>query len=245
MPPFSARLIIGIVTVITMALTAPTAHAWQHQNGNVYQNWSNPSSGWNTSIEQRITPDRIHPYSFFTLGGGLDNARGGFYIGLLQDGSSAWNRKMRFSVWNATAAWPDPNSQCRTFGGEGSGYTCERSFGYVEGRSYIVRLRLINSSDPNGLWWAGEVVDLSARITYSMGAIRAPKGAGFVNSPYSFVEYYGPSIFCSKLPLMRATFTNPLFNGGRTSGYARTSIGSCSLGAVMRVTGGSRLSLGS
>lgn len=235
-----------LLTITLLVVSASPAAAQQHQHANVYQHWTVDPTRWNVEMNQRIVPGVISPYSFFSLVGGFGNTGDGFYLGVQQDGTSAWNRKVRFSVWGSTAFWPAAGgSTCRPFDGEGIGQTCERSFGYVQGRHYNLRMRLLsNLSDPAGLWWNVTIRDLTTGVTYDVGSIRAVRGAGFINRASNFNEYYGPAVACSRVPTSDFIAYPPSFNGDWTSGYNGSSVASCSGGRVSQGFGVSVLQLG-
>jgi hypothetical protein len=136
----------------------------------------------------------------------------GGFVGL-QDGSFPNHTKIAlFSVWAADGA---EGGTCRTFSGEGDGWTCRIDpYNWVAGRRYIVSVR-IEPSSTSGAWYVASITDTKTRATSSIGRIHVPDGWGQLQGWVSWTEYFGarPSA-CSKYPRTGVRFDLPTANSG-------------------------------
>lgn len=238
-------LLTIFLSLAVLTSSAGTAGAIQHSNAYAYQYWTISSTRWNTTIDQDVRPIKISAYSFFAMGAYFGGTNNGFYMGLQQNGASSNYRNARVSIWGSTAAVPASGSTCRAFGGEGIGYTCERPYAYVTNVTYRYMFRLVNTSDPKGLWWGAWVKNTSTGSYAYLGKIRAAYGAGFPTyGLYNFNEYYGTKVLCTAVPTSEAIYFPPVFNGGWKSGYGGKAIGNCSGGRIIQGYGVSVITLG-
>ncbi len=104
---------------------------------------------------------------------------------------------MRVSIWDATEATPSTaaSSTCRTFVGEGTGYTCTLDpFKLQKGVTYKLKFDGLDTSSLGTLWQATITNSVSGEIT-EIGRIRARNGADqhSARPSVNFTEYYGPS----------------------------------------------------
>ena len=179
----------------------------QHQWGSSYINWISRSSG--VRLEQSIILLQVAPKSFHTNNFSLTGAHGG-YIGLQTqsigpDGTLHTN--VRFSIWNTVAA---QGNSCRTFGGEGVGYTCViNPFPLELGTPYTLGVERLNS-EADGTWWQGSVTNEHTGETQTIGRIKAKhQGAErLIKSTSNFSEYFGPRAKnCNSVPQTIVSWT--------------------------------------
>ena len=154
----------------------------------------------------------------------------GSYMGLQQDFDGA--RKVRFSIWDATAFRVSvvEGAQCRPFGGEGVGMTCTIPYAWEAGRWYGLRIRMLDS-DAEGQWWGAWVLD-DARQEQRVGDIRAPS-PGLITSTSTFNEYYGwaEGFSCGQPPPSAIHVYQPIVNDDRSRAAS-------SGGGLLRCSGG-------
>ena len=190
------------------AAQMPTGQG-QHQWGSSYTNWE--SAGGGVRMEQSIVALQLAPKSFYTKQFDLTGARGG-YIGLQTDALNAdgtLQTNARFSIWDSATAQGD---QCKTFGGEGVGYTCElEPFSVDVGVVYTLTVeRQITEAD--GTWWQGSVTNENTGATQVIGQIRTRHqgNARLVSGSTNFVEYWGPRAQdCNSVPQSIVSWTAP------------------------------------
>ena len=173
---------------------------------------------------------------FFTQVFSIEN--GGSYMGLQQDGGGG--RKVRFSIWNATAFRVSTveGAACRPFGGEGVGMTCTIPYAWETGRWYRLRIRMLDT-DAEGQWWGAWVMDDAGR-EQRIGDIRRP-GPELIRATYSFNEFYGQAegLTCGQPPPSSVYIYQPLVDDD--SSRATPSHGSvqhCSGGRVTELWSG-------
>ncbi len=129
-----------------------------------------------------------------------------------QQGQGSQN--VRFSIWNATDA---SGQQCRTFGGEGIGYTCELPVEIDPDKFYRLRLWRTEAV-ADGQWWGAWVIEANADgdlVEHHIGQIKAPVGAKTIDPQRisNFAEYFGPAVpACADVPLSIVGFTPPAVN---------------------------------
>ncbi|MCY4510647.1 MAG: DUF3472 domain-containing protein, partial [Acidobacteria bacterium] len=162
----------------------------------------------------------------------------GSYMGLQQEGTG--DRKVRFSIWNATAfrASAVEGAACRPFGGEGVGMTCTIPYAWETGRWYRLRIRMLDS-DAEGQWWGAWVMDDAGRER-RVGDIRAP-GRGLITATSTFNEYYGPAegFACGEPPPSSVHVYQPLVDDDSSRVAARGgSLLECSGGRVAELWNG-------
>ncbi len=221
-PRLAAAVLVGSIALIA----SHSARAQQFQWGAVYQHWtmSEPAS----NIDTWMWPSMADDAMFFTQVFSIENS--GSYMGLQQEGDGG--RKVRFSIWNATAFRVSSveGAACRPFGGEGVGMTCTIPYAWETGRWYRLRIRRLHS-DIEGQWWSAWVTDDAGRER-RVGDIRAP-GSGLITSTTSFNEYYGPAAGfpCGEPPPSAVFVYQPLVNDDSSRASAKG-------GSLLRCSGG-------
>ena len=223
-PLLAATVVVGL---IALGSSHP-ARAQQFRWGAVYQHWTMTEPASN--LDTWMWPSMANDAMFFTQVFSIENS--GSYMGLQQDGTGG--RKVRFSIWNATAfrASTVEGAACRPFGGEGVGMTCTIPYAWETGRWYRLRIRMLDS-DTEGQWWGAWVMDDAGRER-RVGDIRAP-GTGLITSTSTFNEYYGPAegFPCGQPPPSAVHVYQPLVNDDSSRAAARGgSLLQCSGGRV-------------
>lgn len=207
-----------------VALTLPV-QAGQQKWAAAYVNWKFESApkGWN--LDQQIWLPKPAKASYFTMNWKWTETPDiGGYMGLQTDASG--NSNVRFSLWNATEA---KGKQCRTFGGEGIGYTCILPFKIDANKFY--RLRLWKTArDSSGQWWGAWLVEEQdgKLIEHAIGQIKvaANQGSFSASSVSNFSEYWGTAVStCDQVPMSVAAFAPPAINYNNTAadGYEANS----------------------
>ncbi len=149
------------------------------------------------------------------------------YIGLQtdmlqQDGTI--QKGAIFSIWNATAATPgSAGSWCKTFGGEGTGFSCRMAYPWSQGTTYRLRVWEITSNS-----WAAFVKDLTSGNEVYLGTITLPTSKYLLQGNIvTFTEYYGGDFqACNDLKLSRVTWGMPVGNNGTVSStWVSNSVG--------------------
>jgi hypothetical protein len=193
-----------------------------------YSDWLWPQSGYYTDIAETVaiesgtTPGASffwsHQFSFErgTCTGVTFPCQG--YLGL-QDGAPG--RIALFSIWDANAA---QGNNCRTFNGEGAGYSCTiAAYAWQYDHDYVLRVRG-DGSGSQGMWFKATVTDSATLVETTIGRIRVPLGWGGIQGWTSWTEYFGsaPST-CGDFPKARARWKYPVANGGAVSIDDRTT----------------------
>ena len=165
---------------------------------------------WN--VDQEVWIPRTANSSFWPLVWDWKGSDSGGYLGLQQQGDGQQN--VRFSIWDATTA-EGPN--CRTFDGEGIGYTCILNVTIDTKKFYRYRLYRM-ATEPDGQWWGGWLIEGDASgtlVEHYIGRIKAPTGAQSVDPAQinNFVEFFGGAVpRCRDVPLSIAGLTPPAVN---------------------------------
>jgi hypothetical protein len=148
---------LTIAGLMTVAQLGP-AQAAQHQNANIYANWSFPtagSSGFGQNVDQEILIIRKAKSSYWAqLWKWTDDPVHGGYIGLQTNGNrsnGSTGDTADFSLWNSIAA-VGPKSKSCAKNAEASGYNCAAAYPLKNNTWY--RLRVWKGQlDPDGQWW--------------------------------------------------------------------------------------------
>lgn len=210
---------IGAVALI--ATQAGPALADQQKWSSQYVHWSFDDAVeevWN--IDQQVWIPVPNTAGYWPVQWGWNDLSDGGYMGLQQGHGS---QNVRFSIWNATEA---SGSDCRTFGGEGIGYTCELPVQIDAGKFYRLRLWRTEAAD-DGQWWGAWLIEENAPgelVEHHIGQIKAPVAAKTIDpqSISNFAEYFGPAVpACEDVPLSIVGFTPPAVNyhGAGTGAY--------------------------
>lgn len=216
----AAAAIFGLSPFV---LGAQTAHAQQQLWSSQYVNWrlSNPSVTEIWNVDQEVWIPRTAAASYWPLVWDWKSPESGGYLGLQEQGDG--QQTVRFSIWDASAA---AGTDCRTFGGEGIGYTCTLPVTIDTQKFYRYRLYRLDGA-PDGQWWGGWLIEADASgtvIEHYIGMIKAPVEAQSVDPDHieNFVEYFGdPVSRCRDVPLSITALTPPAVNysGDAASGY--------------------------
>lgn len=243
----TTRRTLAALATLVMALgllvvATPAGHAaGQHQNGAAHLSWNfgrSPLRAWNVdqviAVKQRATAT-YWSMSFTFTGTG----RGG-YLGLQTNGtrtSGSVGDTAIFSLWGANGA---RRGACQKFGGEGTGYSCRRAFGFATNTDYRLRVWRLES-DARGQWWGAWIRSGRTGVDYHLGDIRVPANSRTIESVTNFSEYFGRQVACDRVPQSQAYFTQPAANflGSRYGYYSRFDslyVLSCARGANTRST---------
>jgi len=213
------RTIILVLAVFS-TMTQPVK-AGQQQWAAAYVNWTFDSAPNGLNLDQQIWLPKPALASFFTMNWNWTNTPNiGGYMGLQTDAAGEGN--VRFSLWNATEA---KGKQCRTFGGEGIGYTCMLPIKIDTNKFY--RLRLWRTAgDSSGQWWGGWLIEEKdgKLIEHAIGQIKVATNQDTfsASSIVNFSEYWGAAVStCAQVPMSIAGFAPPAINykGKGAGGY--------------------------
>ncbi|GEM_PF-6542841 len=156
----------------------------------------------------------IYPAFNFVFQNGV-----GGYMGTQTDSNG---KRALFSIWddadNSMSAVP-VSSNCKRFGGEGTGAQCPLDYPWIAGREYLLRLWELNPVTGGDLWgaWIQDRVTLASTF---IGAIqlnnsRGYQGYGWLQNRTSvFLERYisAPPGVCSLQPSAKVTWRGPYAN---------------------------------
>ncbi len=223
----STRRIFLIFAILAMiAGTAMVASAQQQQYANAYAFWEFGDKVNDVeNIDQTIWIAKPATGTQWVLiwNWVADPAHGG-YLGFNtgDDGKS----QALFSLWNADQA-KGPN--CKTFGGEGEGWSCRMPLEIKADTYYKLRLARTRS-DKQGVWWSAwyyEDAGSDSPVEHFLGEIRVNNKMTFIrgNSISNFSEFYGRSVpKCSQVPISILALAPPAANKSKTvDEYARNS----------------------
>ena len=228
--PHRVFLLVGLIAMGSVGpLSSHPAWAQQFTWGAVWQIWS-PLSVPASNVDTWMWPSMANDAMFFAQVFSIEN--GGSYMGLQQEGDGS--RKVRFSIWNATAfrASAGEGADCRPFGGEGVGMTCTIPYAWETGRWYRLRIRMLDS-DTQGHWWGAWVMDDAGR-EQRVGDILRP-GPELIGATYSFNEFYGlaEGLSCGQPPPSSVYIYRPLVDDDSSRATPRhRSVQHCSGGRV-------------
>jgi len=143
----------------------------------------------------------------------------GGYMGLQTNGfmQGRWVGKMAiFSIWNAKAAKPGPNSKCEYFTGEGEGWSCRLPYKWVEGHTYRLRLWELCCADKpsQNEWWGAWIMDMNTGKETFIGQIQIPASWQWLDWSVVWVEYFMPVSSCNEVPYAKARFDRPSADNG-------------------------------
>jgi hypothetical protein len=249
---------LAVAGLMTVAQPIP-AQAAQHQNANIYVNWSFPtadSSGFGQNVDQEILIIRkAHSSYWAQLWKWSDDPAHGGYIGLQTNGNrsdGSTGDTADFSLWNSISA-VGPKSKSCAKNVEANGYNCAASYRFKKNTWY--RLRVWKGPlDPDGQWWEGWVENMRTGTDTWIGSIKVAKTHQAMTSVQNFSEYFGQQVACNKVPKSIVDFTQPaadlMSNGAYRyySHYAGYTRASCTGGGVSVVsedgTNAARVTLG-
>jgi len=232
--------ILLAVALISALISAQPASAAQQQNANedVYWNFHGQSGFWN--IDQQVQVSQKATSTFWAMQWGFSSAPNDpGYLGMQTNGNRAngtTGETAIFSLWNANAA----TGSCRTFGGEGTGYSCAIPYTITAKTYYRYRVWRLNA-DAGGQWWGAWIENISTGVDTPIGALRVAASKTLMTTPLNFVEYFGTAVSCDKVPVSVALFTQPAANQQSAGVYQYGSVydswnrGSCTGGTVQVV----------
>ena len=145
---------------------------------------------------------------------------GGGYMGTQID---KYGKKIIFSIWDIDdqSITALPLADCVRFGHEGSGASCIKSYDWVAGREYMIRVWMLDKI-AGGANWGGWIKDTVTGQETSIGAItlkdsKSYSGYGWLKpSGIGFLEHYGAGFVddCNVLPYTKITWRGPYGNNG-------------------------------
>jgi hypothetical protein len=239
----TALTIAGLMTVTQLG----SAEAAQHQNANIYVNWSFPtagSGGFGQNVDQEVLVIRKAKSSYWAqLWKWTDDPAHGGYIGLQTNGNrsnGSTGDTADFSLWNSIAA-VGPKSKSCARNAEANGYNCAAAYTLKSNTWY--RLRVWKGQrDPDGQWWQGWVKNMSTGTDTWIGSIKVAGAHQAITSVQNFSEYFGKQVACDKVPMSIVDFSQPAAdltgNGAYRyySRYAYHTMGICTGGGVSVVS---------
>ena len=166
----SSQVTEELATLSTTPNNHPNGAAWIH-----IDNRDNPSAGYSIDMTPLTEPTGTY-YAAIVWDGG--------YTGL-HPGRSRHVRSLRFSVWDApghgSAELIDKASevQCRPFGGEGTGVTCEMQYPWTVESTY--RFEVTEEEMGGGSAMTLHVTDLAAASRRFVATIRFARRAKMTN----------------------------------------------------------------
>jgi len=197
-------------TTLLIALFIPgVALAQQQQWASQYVTWSFPEGVAEVyEVDQQVWVAESNAASFWPLVWSWTGSGPGGYLGLQEDSPTV--QRVRFSLWDATET---REGTCRTFGGEGVGYTCELAFDIQTDRFYRLRVRR-QELDGDGYWWQGVLIEADASgtlVEHVVGSIKVSSAFSSIGPISNFVEYYGQALpQCKDVPPSIVGFTLPI-----------------------------------
>ncbi len=217
------RLSLFIFNLILTAIFSTTgAQQQQYANAYTFWNFGNDSNDI-INVKQKIwiaKPAQSTQW-VMTWTWVADPAHGG-YLGFNTDANG--NAQALFSLWNAIQATGD---SCLEFGGEGTGWSCRKSFEIRSDVFYQLRLAKTRSDD-DGVWWGAwiyEDPDSDKPSEIFLGEIKVNIKMNFIrgNSINNFSEYYGQTQEkCGTVPLSILGVLPPAANKDENGNYSRT-----------------------
>jgi Domain of unknown function (DUF3472) len=196
--------------------------------------WSPPTDGF-TEMEHGLTIDRVTPNApyFWSHQFKFKGGDGG-YIGLQSNGSRVNGTRGKtavFSVFGSALSGTSGSCVLEVKGFDGyntSGTSCRVPYEWQTGRKYTLRVKMV-SSDSSGKWWQAWIKDTFTNTETSVAKIKTPASwKGLNDWSVMWTEYFGtPLSTCASLPYAKATFFNPVANGGAYK--PRSSVGSNNL----------------
>lgn len=234
-------LVVAVVAAMAAVAVPAPAYAAQHQNANIYTHWnfSGASIGyWNVDQQMRVEAKATATY--WSLFWRWTTSSDGGYMGLQTNGSrfdGSTGETAIFSLWNATAA---SGPSCRSFGGEGTGYSCRLAYTFSTNRFYRYRVWILNK-DSVGQWWGAWIQDTTTGVDTYIGSIRVAATRTRITGVMNFVEYFGTAVACGSVPRSQALWTQPAANhlGNGVYEYGSTfsgqTLGACTDGGTTSV----------
>ena len=250
-----------VLSIVGLGIGAFPGHAEaaQHQNANIYINWSfSPAddTGFAQNVDQEILIPRKATSTFWAqVWKWSDEPTVGGYIGLQTNGNRSDGSSgdtVDFSLWDSIAAVGPGNNSCRQ-NGEAAGFNCASAYTIKEDVWY--RLRVWKGQlDPDGQWWIAYVQNEDTGVDTWIGSIKVAPTHQAMTSVQNFSEYFGVQVACNQVPMSIADFTQPAANllgdGAYEyySSYSGYTQGSCTGGSVEVVsehdTNAARVTLG-
>ncbi len=207
------QFMIKVVLAFILVSLAVPAQAAQHSWGASYLDWTGARLDETSSVSQIIQPLELSKNMYWEAGWHWDNAPDGAYGGLQTQGVLANGQVSDlaiFSIWNARAAIPGPQSGCTPFGGEGIGYSCRTPINLIAGNKYEITFGVDLQKGPK--WWKASLVDLSKNESQVIGWIEAPIPGLRATNWNNFIEYWGEAVPCDLVGKASAKFYVPRSN---------------------------------
>lgn len=168
-------------------------HAAEPSAGAV-NNWFSLSGATKLSIDMKPIKGEAG-YHFYSLSPFFHGLNYGMYTGIQTNGNLGngvdVGNVFLFSVWNATAAYPENGSTATPFGGEGVGYSLRNKYDWSVGTAYTVALQRTSfDSAKNGWRWSSTITNKSTGSSFRIGEIVAPPGASALSTGSAFHERF-------------------------------------------------------
>ena len=191
----SRHILIGVAALLAAqgGQTEQCQYCAAHQN---WENWGEPTQA--IAFPFVVVDDATTTYWASTFEAG--------YIGV-QTLDAAGQKRVLFSIWGAQdARRGDPNTYCRTFGGEGEGYSCRSDdFKWRSGVLYTARVEF------RGGWVRGSLT--GGGDTVVLGEIRGRDLPDLGAKASNFIEQFGFGVTCETAPVTSAIFYRPWVDG--------------------------------
>ena len=194
----SSRVTEELATLSTTPNSPPNGAAWI-----LIDNRNNPSAGYSIDMTPLTEPFGTY-YAAIVWDGG--------YTGL-HPGSSRHDRTLRFSVWdapghgNAKLIEKASEAQCRTFGGEGTGVTCELNYPWAVESTY--RFEVTEEEMGGGSAMTLHVTDLAAGSRRFVATIRFARRAKMTNFGMFVEDYVQRAPHCLAREVRSAAIRRP------------------------------------
>jgi Domain of unknown function (DUF3472) len=202
--------LLAATTTAALATPADAVAADPH-----FHWFSGAANMWNLDQTMTITQDtqgRFFAHQIHQSGG--DN----LYIGL-QNNANAPQRRLVFSVWNAQSGSGPSGSDCHTFGSEGVGWTCVRSFDWKVGTAYKLRVWKTNGYADGSVEWLGELYDPATASWQVAGYIRSAANQTGLTYSSNWIESFSrPTGSCETEPAAQMIVGYPVGNNGAATG---------------------------
>lgn len=217
-------LVAFILAVLSPLLLTFTAYAESATGAvNTYFSLSNA-----TRLSVNMKPNYGEDgYHFYSLSPFFQGKSYGMYTGIqtsgnLGDGVDVGNLFI-FSVWNATAAYPENGATATPFGGEGKGYSLRKTYDWQVGQTYTVALkREAFDSSKKAYRWSATITHKENGARLKIGEILAPAGANALATGAVFHERYGgnsPSCSSKGSNLEKASVTFSNLSSDKSVGF--------------------------
>jgi len=207
--------------VIAGGMVSNTYHFPSNANG-----YNSVSASIQVTDEPGANGNTFYAHQFYLVG----DPNGGGYTGIQQGSNST--KIAIFSIWNVSYTSSE-GSNCRSFGGEGTGVTCQINYAWSVGVNYTFSVAQIatNAGTGNSTWRA-TVTNTRTGVSTTIGDIYVPTSYGKLQPVAAqFVENFtqGTQQYssCSQVPATTVAFRSPLMDGVPVTSASTTTYGDC------------------